>query len=88
MEQNQISSRLAKGDDKESVFKLIDSTVASLPADTMTVENYKKVAALVLEDVDWGFFILCENSTTKEPLGLMYFTYEASDWRNGVFFWL
>ena len=88
MDPNNISSRLAKADDKEAVFKLIDSTVASLPAGTMTVENYKKVAEFVLEDVDWGFFILCEDTTTKEPLGLMYFTYEWSDWRNGVFFWL
>ena len=41
----------------------------------------------MLSDIDWGFFILAEDSN-KDPLGMMYFSYEWSDWRNGVFFWL
>ena len=42
----------------------------------------------MLADIDWGFFILAEDSESKEPVGLMYFSYEWSDWRNGIFFWL
>ena len=44
------------------------------------------MAELVLEDIDWGFFIIAEKK--DEPVGLLYFSYEWSDWRNGCFFWL
>lgn len=53
---------------------------------TIDVQDFIEVAKLVLSDLDWGFFILAEYNDL--PVGMMYFTYEWSDWRNGVFFWL
>ena len=53
---------------------------------TINEKEFVDVAKLVLSDIDWGFFILAE--CDNKPVGMMYFTYEWSDWRNGVFFWL
>ena len=53
---------------------------------TIDVQDFIEVAKRVLSDLDWGFFILAEYNDL--PVGMMYFTYEWSDWRNGVFFWL
>ena len=86
--QSNIELMIATLAEKESVFKMIDANCAHLPAGTCTPENFKQVGEYVLSDIDWGFFILAEDKESKEPLGIMYFTYEWSDWRNGVFFWL
>ena len=49
-------------------------------------DKFETAASHVLADIDYGFFIFatCED----KPAGFMYFTYEWSDWRNGLFFWL
>ena len=83
-----MECKIATQADKESVFQMIDENCASLPEGTCTSQNYKAVAEHVLSDIDWGFFILAINKETSKPVGIMYFTYEWSDWRNGVFFWL
>jgi GNAT superfamily N-acetyltransferase len=41
-----------------------------------------------LKDINYGFFVYAYDHEAKKPLGFMLFTYEWSDWRNGLFFWL
>ena len=65
---------------------MIEKNCAELPDNIVTVQNYQKVAEHVLSDIDWGFFVLCEEQGT--PVGFMNFSYEWSDWRNGMFYWL
>lgn len=74
-------------EDKEQVLQMIEQTCKSLPENIIPLENYLKVAEVVLSDIDWGFFILAQDGN-KNPVGLMYFTNEWSDWRNGLFLWL
>ena len=71
--------------DKVDIFALIDLNCAELQG-TITPENFKKVAEYVLADPDYGFFIIARDD--DQAVGLMYFSHEWSDWRNGLFFWL
>ena len=86
--QSNIECKIATLADKENIHKMVEANCTNLPEGTCTPDNFKTVADYVLSDIDWGFFILAEDTASKEPLGIMYFTYEWSDWRNGVFFWL
>ena len=49
-------------------------------------ENFAFAADYILKDINYGFFIYAFVDDT--PVGFMLFTYEWSDWRNGLFFWL
>ena len=81
-----MDCRIATQDDKDKVMALITQTCSKYPEGVLEEDQFKQVAALVLQDIDWGFFILAE--TKQEPVGLLYFSYEWSDWRDGCFFWL
>ena len=80
-----MESRLATSADKDKIFTLIEKNCEAMKG-SVTAENFKKVAETVLGDIDYGFFIMAEEG--DKPLGMMYITYEWSDWRNSVFFWL
>ena len=80
-----MDCRIATIADKDKVDALAEAACAQMNGN-ITPENFKAITGPVLEDIDWGFFIICEKEGT--PCGLMYFTYEWSDWRNGVFFYL
>ena len=49
-------------------------------------EKYKAAADMVLNDPDYGFFILALKD--GKGIGFMFFTFEWSDWRNGMFYWV
>ena len=83
--ENNITTKLATLEDKFALYRLIDEAVLSMPA-IIEAKNYKNVADHVLSDIDYGFFIIAKRS--DEPVGFMFFSYEWSDWRNGMFFWL
>jgi GNAT superfamily N-acetyltransferase len=53
-----------------------------------TPENFAFAADYILKDINYGFFVYAYNELDNTPLGFMLFTYEWSDWRNGLFFWL
>ena len=80
-----LTCKIATMEDWDMIQNLITLNCSD-PNGVITEENYKTCAQHVLSDVDWGFFILAQDS--EGPKGMMYFTYEWSDWRNGVFFWL
>ena len=42
----------------------------------------------VLADPKRGFYLLAEEVSSNRPLGQLLLTYEWSDWRNGVFWWI
>ena len=49
-------------------------------------EKYRKAAVMILSNVDFGTVVVAEQG--QKLVGFMMFTYEWSDWRDGVFFWL
>ena len=78
-------ARLGTPADKDQLFDLIDASCAA-QGGSMKPENFKAIAGPVLDDVDNGFFIVAEDS--GKLVGMMYFSYEWSDWRDCVFFWM
>lgn len=42
----------------------------------------------VLENPKHGFYLIAEEGTSRQPIGQLLITYEWSDWRNGVFWWI
>ena len=80
-----IVARLGTPADKDQLFELIDASCAA-QGGSMKPENFKAIAGPVLDDVDNGFFIVAEDSGKLR--GMMYFSYEWSDWRDCVFFWM
>ncbi|MGC4097682.1 MAG: GNAT family N-acetyltransferase [Nitrospira sp.] len=44
----------------------------------------------VLDSSEYGFYILAERADEKshQPIGQLMITYEWSDWRNGLFWWI
>ncbi|OQW30609.1 MAG: GCN5 family acetyltransferase [Nitrospira sp. SG-bin1] len=47
-------------------------------------------AIALLDSPQYGFYILAERQggTRSEPVGQLMVTYEWSDWRNGIFWWI
>lgn len=49
--------------------------------------NFGPVSEKILSHTDFGLVVVAEN-IDKTALGFMMFTYEWSDWRDGLFFWV
>ena len=60
---------------------------ASAPGGILPEENYLAIIDPVLNDPDYGFFVIASDENDN-GVGLMFFSHEFSDWRNGMFFWL
>lgn len=42
----------------------------------------------VFDHPEHGFYLVAEEATTGTVIGQLFVTYEWSDWRNGIFWWL
>jgi hypothetical protein len=51
-----------------------------------TWENYSVVAKQLLADTDYGFFAIAEKGS--QITAFCFYTYEWSDWRDGIFYWI
>ena len=81
----QVNIKIATPDDRENVLRLVAENAKVLGH---PVANFELAADYILKDINYGFFIYATDKATGEPLGFMLFTYEWSDWRDGLFFWL
>jgi len=79
-----VIARVANNDDYsklESIFKTHSNRM------NLKWENFEPVAKKILSHTDNGLVILAEDDSNKVT-GFMMFTYEWSDWRDGLFFWV
>ena len=53
---------------------------------SLDIERLRAGVRAVFDDPTRGFYLIAEAS--GEPAGQMMITYEWSDWRNGVFWWI
>lgn len=42
----------------------------------------------LFQNKQYGFYVIAEDATNKNPVGGLLVTYEWSDWRNGVVWWI
>ncbi|CAI2382123.1 unnamed protein product [Moneuplotes crassus] len=54
---------------------------------TVHLEGLKDVITLTLEQKNYGFFFVAQDSHDQIQ-GVLMASYEFTDWRNGVFFWV
>ena len=54
----------------------------------LELDRLQRGVEAVLENPEHGFYLIAENAASGKVVGQMLVTYEWSDWRNGVFWWL
>jgi len=82
--EGEITARRATLEDKERLETLFRANSVRMQRDYET--NFKPVAARILSNIAHGLVIVAE--LDGDFVGFMMFTYEWSDWRDGVFLWV
>jgi hypothetical protein len=82
---NNIEVKIATVEEREGILKLVEENAQLLGQKS---ENFAFAADYILMDINYGFFVYAYDRSTSTPMGFMLFTYEWSDWRNGLFFYL
>ena len=86
VEQQQSSSAVARLGTTDDFSKLEDILKQNCTRMQLDWANYAPVAKKILGDEDMGKFVIAEHGDSI--VGFLFVTYEWSDWRDGVFFWL
>ena len=79
----EVSVRFGYGEDFEKLQPLLRRNADKLK---LNFENYSTAAKKIIEDKDYGFFVVAEQA--GEFIAFLFMTFEWSDWRDGVFFWV
>ncbi len=82
--QAQFTARLGATADFEKLEQIMQLNSKKLQ---LIWSNYAAVAARILADQNLGKFVYVETAS-GEVVGFLFVTYEWSDWRDGIFFWL
>lgn len=87
MEQNLITARLATSIDLEALLPIFKTHSERM---NLNWDFYQDVAKKILSHTDFGLVVIAEQKDQGKNLvkGFMMFTYEWSDWRDGIFFWV
>jgi GNAT superfamily N-acetyltransferase len=85
-----IHIRPATMDDADTIIEF--NRAMALETETLRLDlaTLRKGTLAFLESPQYGFYIVAElpeHESTK-PIGQLMITYEWSDWRNGVFWWI
>ena len=82
----EISVRPATSDDAE--FLVWGNARLALETEDLSlqIDRVRSGVQAVFADPGRGFYLIAESNGTR--LGQMMITYEWSDWRNGVFWWI
>jgi GNAT superfamily N-acetyltransferase len=83
---NQITVRLATPGDVEFLVRGNAQMALETEGRSLDVDRLRRGAQAVFDDLARGFYLIAEIEDL--PVGQMMITYEWSDWRNGVFWWI
>lgn len=78
--------RDASPSDLEALVRFSAAMALETEARVLDQERLRQGTRAVLESKERGFYVVAEGSSTI--VGQMLITYEWSDWRNGVFWWI
>ncbi len=84
MEHASITARVAGLSDFDRLEHLFKLNAVRMQLDYN--QNFKPVASKILTDLNFGLVVIAEHG--KQIVGYVMFTYEWSDWRDGVFLWI
>jgi ribosomal protein S18 acetylase RimI-like enzyme len=82
----EISVRPATLDDAEFLVRGNAQLALETEDLSLDLDRLRSGVRAVFTDPERGFYLIAESNGTR--LGQMMITYEWSDWRNGVFWWI
>ena len=87
---NQLIIRAANLDDVESIIAFSAAMALETENRHLDVARLREGTLSLLNTPSYGFFMVAEVRETERPrlVGQLMITYEWSDWRNGVFWWI
>jgi GNAT superfamily N-acetyltransferase len=87
---NQLIIRAANLDDVESIITFSAAMALETENRQLNVARLREGTLSLLNTPSYGFFMVAEigNGEQRRLIGQLMITYEWSDWRNGVFWWI
>ena len=87
---NQLIIRAANLDDVESIITFSAAMALETENRQLDVARLREGTLSLLNTPSYGFFMVAEIHDGKQRrlIGQLMITYEWSDWRNGVFWWI
>ena len=83
---NHVSVRIGKPNDIESIVKFNQAMALETEQKNLSLPLLTKGVKAVFENPEHGFYVVAE--IDNEVIGCLLVTYEWSDWRCGLFWWL
>jgi len=88
MNQSDFHIRLAEPRDLESLVTYNMALASETEGRQLERSLLQSGVESILADSTKGFYVVMEHRPTGEMIGQLLITFEWSDWRNGVFWWL
>lgn len=90
MRPESITIRPAVWDDADTIIEFNKAMALETESRRLDLATLRKGVLACLGSSEHGFYIVAELSEDRspEPIGQLMITYEWSDWRNGVFWWI
>ena len=87
---NQLIIRAANLDDVESIIAFSAAMAFETENRHLDVARLREGTLSLLNTASYGFFLVAEirDGEQRRLIGQLMITYEWSDWRNGVFWWI
>ena len=87
---NQLIIRAANLDDVESIITFSAAMALETENRHLDVNRLREGSLSLLNTPSYGFFMVAEirDGEQRRLIGQLMITYEWSDWRNGVFWWI
>lgn len=85
-----LNIRRAKPEDAPTIASFSAAMAHETEGRHLDLERLHKGTSALLESIDRGFYMVAEieQAGDRQLLGQLMITYEWSDWRNGVFWWV
>ena len=84
----EIRIRQAMANDLSVVVEYNEALALETEGKLLELDRLQRGVKAVLQNPEHGFYLIAENRNSGQAVGQMLVTYEWSDWRNGVFWWL
>ncbi len=80
----------ATRDDADTIIEFNRAMALETESRRLDLATLRKGTLAILESTEYGFYVVAElpEGMRHKPIGQLMITYEWSDWRNGVFWWI
>lgn len=84
-----IVIRPARHDDVDTIVRFNAAMAVETECRNLDLATLREGALAFIENSRYGFYVVAElQDGSRKPVGQLMITYEWSDWRNGVFWWI